>query len=99
MGGVKLVHLWHWYNPMLMTWQSARQALQTHAKVKHKQMWVWYELWWDLHQRALAEGVGYKYALWKQACKDQLEHKYGREVASQFAPVSRGNCFHKYGGL
>eukprot|EP00449_Zooxanthella_nutricula_P063996 CAMPEP_0198581908 /NCGR_PEP_ID=MMETSP1462-20131121/124852_1 /TAXON_ID=1333877 /ORGANISM="Brandtodinium nutriculum, Strain RCC3387" /LENGTH=83 /DNA_ID=CAMNT_0044313297 /DNA_START=25 /DNA_END=273 /DNA_ORIENTATION=+ len=47
--GVKVVHLWHWYNPILAASGSARQAMQLNARLKHRVLWNWYDLWWKMH--------------------------------------------------
>merc|ERR1712147_217895 len=38
--GIKVVHLWHWYNPILAL--GTRAHLQAHAKTRHPLMWQWY---------------------------------------------------------
>lgn len=52
--GIKAVHLWNWYNPLIASSGSTRQSLQLNARLKHKCMWHWYDLWWRLHQELCA---------------------------------------------
>lgn len=100
--GVKVLHLWNWFNPILGVAHSARQALQLHARMKHKQLWKWYELWWDMHQIGLSRAVPEKYPIWKEECVSQNVQRYGSLHASKFVPAFAGGamqCMHIYGGL
>jgi len=100
--GVKVVHFWHWYNPMLATVASARQAMQLNARLKHKHLWYWYELWWELHQVGMARAVPEKYPIWREQCVVQNTGRFGSYHASKFVPIFQaggGRCAHIYGGL
>jgi len=97
--GVKLVHLWHWYNPLHALLDMAKGHLQNHAKIKHPQMWHWYELWWELHQDGLKRAVPEKYEVWSSSCISKYAQRYGEEVAKKFVPTLLGLCNHIYGGM
>ena len=40
--GVKIVHLWHLFNPFQTMSYKGAQVLQVSAKLVHKQMWRWH---------------------------------------------------------
>jgi len=100
--GVKAVHLWNWYNPMLATTGSARQSLQLSARLKHRVLWHWYELWWRLHQDGLQRGLPKEFPIWRDHCLQHNTRRYGSEIASKFVPVllgGGGQCLHSQSGL
>eukprot|EP00927_Polykrikos_kofoidii_P032179 TRINITY_DN27489_c0_g1_i2.p1 TRINITY_DN27489_c0_g1~~TRINITY_DN27489_c0_g1_i2.p1 ORF type:complete len:419 (-),score=47.85 TRINITY_DN27489_c0_g1_i2:63-1319(-) len=99
--GVKVVHLWHWYNPMLVRTHNEKQILQNNAKLKHPVIWSWYELFWKLHQQGLAVGMPEKFPIRRDACIRELMKTHGitHDVASKFFPTVQGLCMHTLGGL
>mmetsp|Transcript_42458 Transcript_42458/g.137297 ORF Transcript_42458/g.137297 Transcript_42458/m.137297 type:complete len:131 (-) Transcript_42458:101-493(-) len=100
--GVKVVHFWHWYNPMMATAESARQGMQLNARLKHKQLWYWYELWWELHQDSLEKAFPDHYHIFVRECGAVNSQRFGTDLGSKFVPVfagSGGSCIHIYGGL
>lgn len=98
--GVKLVHLWHWYNPVQAMLDHAKNVLQVHAKTKHPQMWRWYTLWWQLHQKGLAAAEPEMHKVWLQNCRNTVSQRYQKEgIVNSFVPTMLGVCFHVHGGL
>lgn len=103
--GVRIVHFWEWYNPMIGAKhgpQSAQHHLQMQARTKHKLMWDWYELWWGFHQHALEELAPQRYATWREQCRYMMELDNPR-LAGQYLPMLGGDpngkltCHHPTG--
>lgn len=99
--GVKVVHLWHWYNPVLGV--KSKLYMQIHAKTRHPLMWQWYEKWWELHQTGFKRIVtedGYKGLLLH--CQHSAGKRHGADSAKHFVPVvGKGigvlDCMHTVG--
>ncbi|CAE7229663.1 GOLS1 [Symbiodinium pilosum] len=83
--GVKVVHLWHLFNPFQTEAYKGAQYLQMSARLVHKQMWKWYTLFWDLHQKGLERGAPQEYPKWKQQCAERSQ-AFGRH-SQRFVPV------------
>lgn len=90
--------MWHWYNPVFSGPEDFGNK-QVNARLKNKQLGVWYEIWWELHQQGLKRAIGEKYDTWLGACVEQKTPQYGSKVAAGFVPLLTGVCVHKYGGL
>eukprot|EP00930_Biecheleria_cincta_P058729 TRINITY_DN44524_c0_g1_i1.p1 TRINITY_DN44524_c0_g1~~TRINITY_DN44524_c0_g1_i1.p1 ORF type:complete len:517 (-),score=63.21 TRINITY_DN44524_c0_g1_i1:176-1726(-) len=85
---IKVVHMWHLYNPAMTNDNEQLNVLQLHAKLVYKQMWRWYILFWELHQLGLERGAPEDYPGWKKRCNDAaIDLAYGSEHAARFVPA------------
>mmetsp|Transcript_67789 Transcript_67789/g.180219 ORF Transcript_67789/g.180219 Transcript_67789/m.180219 type:complete len:369 (+) Transcript_67789:142-1248(+) len=99
--GVKVVHFWHWYNPVLGI--GSKLYMQINAKQRHPLMAQWYERWWALHQAGFQRIVtedGYKGLLLH--CQHSAGKRVGPDSAKHFVPfVGKGlgvlDCMHTVG--
>eukprot|EP00439_Symbiodinium_sp_Y106_P086502 s2122_g33.t2 len=84
--GIKIVHLWHLFNPFQTFAYAGAQYLQINAKMVHRQMWRWYTLFWTLHQLGLQRGAPEEYPKWKQRCVERSQ-AFGPVQSRRFVPV------------
>jgi len=91
--GIKVVHLWHLFNPFQIIKHQGAHSLQVNAKRVHKQMWRWYTIFWRLHQEGLQRGAPNDYAKWCERCLD-VAKALGPQ-REKFVPVAGGErCQH-----
>mmetsp|Transcript_3912 Transcript_3912/g.9094 ORF Transcript_3912/g.9094 Transcript_3912/m.9094 type:complete len:229 (+) Transcript_3912:119-805(+) len=83
---VKVVHLWHLFNPFQTTAYKGAQLLQMNAKLLHKQMWRWYTLFWKFHQEGLQRGAPEDFPVWKKQCASRSQ-AYGPAQSQRFVPI------------
>eukprot|EP00931_Biecheleriopsis_adriatica_P005186 TRINITY_DN106721_c0_g1_i1.p1 TRINITY_DN106721_c0_g1~~TRINITY_DN106721_c0_g1_i1.p1 ORF type:complete len:510 (+),score=117.12 TRINITY_DN106721_c0_g1_i1:40-1569(+) len=95
--GIKVIHLWHLFNPALSTKNKELNYLQIHAKIVYRQMWRWYSLFWELHQEGLQRGAPEDFPTWKRKCM-QTSQAFGSGQAQNFMPVLGDSvCRHATG--
>ncbi|CAE6954642.1 cysA [Symbiodinium sp. KB8] len=95
--GIKIVHLWHLFNPFQTFAYKGAQYLQINAKMVHRQMWRWYTLFWTLHQRGLQRGTPEEYPRHLALSKAAGEPLTGNTLVFRPALPSGCGAFGSYG--